>query len=44
MQFNALHEVKDGPGFANELFVQWQQDGTRVVIRPKEVANGHLIR
>jgi len=43
VQFDALHEVKDGAGFVNELFVQWQQDGNRVVIWPREVANGKMI-
>jgi branched-chain amino acid transport system substrate-binding protein len=41
--FDELHEVKDGPGFVNELFVQWQQDGNRVVIWPREIANGKMI-
>ncbi len=43
VQFDDLHEVKDGPGFVNELFVQWQQNGERKVIWPKEVANGKMI-
>ena len=43
VQFDALHEVKDGPGFVNELFVQWQQEGARVVIWPKSVATGRMI-
>jgi len=43
VQFDPQHEVKDGPGFVNELFVQWQQDGNRVVIWPKSVANGKMI-
>jgi len=43
VQFDELHEVKDGPGFVNELFVQWQPDGNRVVIWPKELANGKMI-
>jgi branched-chain amino acid transport system substrate-binding protein len=43
VQFDALHEVKDGPGFVNELFVQWQKNGERVVIWPKDVANGKMI-
>jgi len=43
VQFDALHDVKDGAGFVNELFVQWQQDGSRVVIWPREVANGKMI-
>jgi branched-chain amino acid transport system substrate-binding protein len=43
VQFDDLHEVKDGPGFVNELFVQWQQNGERKVIWPKSVANGKMI-
>jgi len=43
VQFDALHEVNDGPGFVNSLFVQWQQNGERVVIWPKDVANGKMI-
>ncbi len=43
VQFDDLHEVKDGPGFVNELFVQWQADGKRVVVWPKDVANGKMI-
>ena len=43
VQFDELHEVKDGPGFVNELFVQWQNDGKRVVVWPKEVATGKMI-
>ena len=43
VQFDALHEVKDGPGFVNELFVQWQADGKRVVVWPKDLAGGKMI-
>ncbi|HEY6334586.1 MAG TPA: ABC transporter substrate-binding protein [Alphaproteobacteria bacterium] len=43
VQFDELHEVKDGPGYVNELFVQWQDKGERKVIWPKEVANGKMI-
>jgi branched-chain amino acid transport system substrate-binding protein len=43
VQFDELHEVKDGLGFVNELFVQWQQGGERVVIWPKELATGKMI-
>ncbi len=43
VQFDELHEVKDGPGFVNELFVQWQEGGKRVVVWPKSVANGKMI-
>lgn len=43
VQFDELHEVKDGPGFVNELFVQWQKDGKREVIWPKELATAKMI-
>ena len=43
VQFDASHEVKDGPGFVNELFVQWQANGERAVIWPKDVAKGKMI-
>lgn len=41
--FDDSHDVKDGPGYVNELFVQWQQGGKRVVVWPKELANGKMI-
>jgi branched-chain amino acid transport system substrate-binding protein len=43
VQFDDLHEVKDGPGFVNQLFVQWQKDGKREVVWPKEVATAKMI-
>ena len=43
VQFDPQHEVKDGPGFVNELFVQWQNNGERTVIWPKDVATGKMI-
>src|SRR5215472_5531539 len=43
VQFDASHEVKEGPGFVNELFVQWQANGERAVIWPKDVAKGKMI-
>jgi branched-chain amino acid transport system substrate-binding protein len=43
VQFDALHEVKDGPGLVNELFVQWQNNGERAVIWPKDLAQGKMI-
>ncbi|HZP79848.1 MAG TPA: ABC transporter substrate-binding protein [Pseudolabrys sp.] len=43
VQFDDSHEVKDGPGFVNELFVQWQANGERVVVWPKELATGKMI-
>jgi branched-chain amino acid transport system substrate-binding protein len=43
VQFDATHDVKDGPGFVNELFVQWQPDGQRVVVWPKDLVTGKMI-
>src|SRR5215467_199565 len=43
VQFDATHDVRDGPGFVNLLFVQWQQNGERVVVWPKELATGKMI-
>jgi branched-chain amino acid transport system substrate-binding protein len=43
VQFDATHDVKDGPGFVNLLFVQWQADGQRVVVWPKELVTGKMI-
>jgi branched-chain amino acid transport system substrate-binding protein len=43
VQFDDRHDVKDGPGFVNELFVQWQADGQRTVVWPKEVSTGKMI-
>ena len=43
VQFDDSHDVKDGPGFVNLLFVQWQENGERVVVWPKDVANGKMI-
>jgi branched-chain amino acid transport system substrate-binding protein len=43
VQFDALHEVKDGPGFVNVLYTQWQKDGKREVVWPKELATAKMI-
>jgi branched-chain amino acid transport system substrate-binding protein len=43
VQFDPTHDVKDGPGFVNELFVQWQANGERVVVWPKALATGKMI-
>src|SRR5262249_59533 len=43
VQFDATHDVKDGPGFVNLLFVQWQNNGERVVVWPKELTTGKMI-
>jgi branched-chain amino acid transport system substrate-binding protein len=41
--FDETHDVKPGPGFVNLLFAQWQQDGKRVVVWPKDLATGKMI-
>lgn len=43
MVFDELHDVKAGPGFLNLLFAQWQENGERVVVWPKEAATGKMI-
>jgi branched-chain amino acid transport system substrate-binding protein len=42
-EFDEEHDVKPGPGLINLLYVQWQQDGKRVIVWPKELANGKMI-
>lgn len=39
--FDEVHDVKNGPGFINLLFVQWQEGGKRAVVWPKEAAKGN---
>ncbi len=41
--FDATHDVRDGPGLVNQIFVQWQPDGSRVVVWPKALATGKMI-
>ncbi|MGO8920131.1 MAG: ABC transporter substrate-binding protein [Stellaceae bacterium] len=41
--FDDEHDVKPGPGLINLLYVQWQNDGKRVIVWPKELANGKMI-
>lgn len=41
--FDEMHDVKTGPGMQNLLFVQWQKNGERVVVWPKEAATGPMI-
>ncbi|HXW27811.1 MAG TPA: ABC transporter substrate-binding protein [Xanthobacteraceae bacterium] len=43
VKFDAVHDVMDGPGLVNQLFVQWQHDGERAVIWPKNLATGAMI-
>lgn len=40
IQFDDTHDVKDGPGLVNPLFVQWQDKGERAILWPREVATG----
>jgi branched-chain amino acid transport system substrate-binding protein len=41
--FDDQHDVKPGPGLINFLYVQWQDNGKRVILWPKELANGKMI-
>lgn len=43
IQFDENHDVKAGPGLVNALFAQWQEDGKRVVVWPKDVRSGQYI-
>jgi branched-chain amino acid transport system substrate-binding protein len=43
IQFDEMHDVKSGPGFVNVIYVQWQDNGERKVLWPKDVANGKVI-
>ena len=41
--FDDHHDVLPGPGLVNLVFVQWQEEGKRVIVWPKELANGKMI-
>lgn len=43
VKFDEKHEVMDGPGNVNTIYVQWQDKGDRVVVWPKELAKGKMI-
>ena len=43
VQFDETHDLRDGPGFVNLLFVQWNDKGDRIVVWPKELATGNMI-
>lgn len=43
VKFDEKHEVMDGPGNVNTIYVQWQDNGERVVVWPKELAKGKMI-
>jgi branched-chain amino acid transport system substrate-binding protein len=35
--FEKNHDVRTGPGYANIVFAQWQADGSRPILSPKEL-------
>ena len=41
--FDENHDVKYGPGFVTPMMVQWQKDGERAVVWPKDKVNGKFI-
>ena len=43
IQFDEVHDVKQGPGLQNLLFAQWQKDGQRIVVWPKASETGKMI-
>ena len=43
VKFDEKHEVMDGPGNVNTIYVQWQDGGERVVVWPKDLAKGKMV-
>jgi branched-chain amino acid transport system substrate-binding protein len=41
--FDEHHDVLPGPDLLNLIFVQWQPDGNRAIVWPKELATGKMI-
>lgn len=41
--FDKHHDVLPGPGLLNLNFVQWQENGKRVLVWPKELAAGKMV-
>ena len=41
--FDENHDVKYGQGFVTPMMVQWQQNGERVVVWPKDKSNGKFM-
>jgi branched-chain amino acid transport system substrate-binding protein len=41
--FDEHHDVLPGPGLLNLVFVQWQPDGSRAIVWPKDLSNGKMI-
>jgi branched-chain amino acid transport system substrate-binding protein len=43
VEFDDTHDVKAGGKYENLLFVQWQDQGNRVVVWPRELRSGKFI-
>jgi hypothetical protein len=43
IQFDETHDVKTGPGMQNFLFAQWQPNGDRIMVWPKDSQTGKMI-
>ena len=43
IEFDDTHDVKAGGKYVNLLFAQWQPNGQRVVLWPKELRSGNMI-
>jgi branched-chain amino acid transport system substrate-binding protein len=43
VEFDDSHDVKAGGKYENLLFVQWQDQGNRVILWPRELRNGKFI-
>ncbi|SKC81222.1 amino acid/amide ABC transporter substrate-binding protein, HAAT family [Burkholderia sp. CF099] len=41
--FDDAHDVRAGPGYVNVRFSQWQDNGARVIVWPKDLRTGRLI-
>lgn len=41
--FDDAHDVRAGPGYVNVRFSQWQDNGARVIVWPKDMRTGRLI-
>ncbi|WP_429257463.1 ABC transporter substrate-binding protein [Paraburkholderia sp. GAS334] len=41
--FDEAHDVRAGPGYVNVRFSQWQDNGTRAIVWPKDLRTGRLI-
>ncbi len=43
LAFTKSHDVRYGPGYVRWLHVQWQKDGKRAIVWPKDKADGDLV-